>query len=102
MSRVGRKVIPLPKGVNITIGKDLVSVKGPKGELKREIPGGVTIAQNGGELNVTRADDSRENRAKHGMIRALVANMIKGVTDGFSASSRSTASAIAPTSPVRS
>src|SRR5689334_1736871 len=83
MSRVGRKVIPLPKGVNITIGKDLVSVKGPKGELKREIPGGVTIAQNGGELAVTRVDDSHENRSKHGMMRALVANMIKGVTDGF-------------------
>jgi large subunit ribosomal protein L6 len=83
MSRVGRKVIPVPKGVNVTVGKDQVAVKGPKGELKRPLPGGVSLALNGGELNVTRADDSRENRAKHGMLRALVANMIKGVTDGF-------------------
>jgi large subunit ribosomal protein L6 len=83
MSRVGRKVIPVPKGVNITIGKEVVSVKGPKGELKRDMPGGVTIAINGSELNVNRADDSRENRAKHGMMRALLANMVKGVTDGW-------------------
>jgi large subunit ribosomal protein L6 len=83
MSRVGRKVIPVPKGVNITIGKDQVAVKGPKGELKREVPAGVTVALNGGELAVTRADDSRDNRAKHGMVRALLANMVKGVTDGF-------------------
>jgi large subunit ribosomal protein L6 len=83
MSRVGRKVIAVPKGVNVTIGKEQVAVKGPKGELKRALPDGVTVALNGGELAVTRADDSRENRAKHGMMRALVANMIKGVTDGF-------------------
>jgi large subunit ribosomal protein L6 len=83
MSRVGRKVIPLPKGVNVTVGKDQVAVKGPKGELKRELPGGITVKLNGAEINVERADDSRENRAKHGMVRALVANMVKGVTDGF-------------------
>ncbi len=83
MSRVGRKVIPVPKGVNITVGKEAVSVKGPKGELKRDLPGGVTIAINGSEMNVNRADDSRENRSKHGMMRALLANMVKGVTDGW-------------------
>jgi large subunit ribosomal protein L6 len=83
MSRVGRKIIPVPKGVNITVGKEAVSVKGPKGELKRDLPGGVTIAVNGAEMNVNRADDSRENRAKHGMMRALLANMVKGVTDGW-------------------
>lgn len=83
MSRVGRKVINVPKGVTVTVGKDLVTVKGPKGELKREVPDGVSLALNGGELNVARADDSRPNRAKHGMIRALVANMIKGTTEGF-------------------
>ena len=83
MSRVGRKLIPVPKGVNITVGKDQVTVKGPKGELKRDVPAGVALALNGGELTVTRADDSNENRAKHGMMRALVANMVKGVTDGF-------------------
>jgi large subunit ribosomal protein L6 len=83
MSRVGRKAISVPKGVTVTVGKDVVTVKGPKGELKRAVPAGVSVALNGAELNVARADDSRENRAKHGMIRALVANMIKGTTDGF-------------------
>ena len=83
MSRVGRKIISVPKGVNITVGKDNVAVKGPKGELKRAVPGGVSVALNGGELTVARADDSNENRAKHGMMRALLANMVKGVTDGF-------------------
>jgi large subunit ribosomal protein L6 len=83
MSRVGKKPLPVPKGVNVTVGKDGVTVKGPKGELKRAVPAGVTVALSGSELVVTRADDSRDNRAKHGMIRALVANMVKGVTDGF-------------------
>ena len=73
MSRVGRKVIAVPKGVNITVGKDGVAVKGPKGELKRSVPEGVSVALNGAELNVTRADDSTDNRAKHGMkVRASV------------------------------
>ncbi len=83
MSRVGRKIIPVPKGVNVTVGKDQVAVKGPKGELKRALPTGITVAVEGAAINVQRADDSRENRAKHGMVRALVANMVKGVTDGF-------------------
>jgi large subunit ribosomal protein L6 len=83
MSRVGRKIIPVPKGVNITVGKDAVAVKGPKGELKRDVPEGVTIDVKATEVNVIRADDSRPNRAKHGMMRALLANMVKGVTDGF-------------------
>ena len=55
MSRVGRKIIPVPKGVNITVGKDAVAVKGPKGELKRGVPAGVTVALNGAEVTVTRA-----------------------------------------------
>jgi large subunit ribosomal protein L6 len=83
MSRVGRKHIPLPKGVNVTVGKDQVAVKGPKGELKKAIPLGVSLKTAGQELVVERADDSRENRAKHGMLRAIVANMVKGVSEGF-------------------
>ncbi len=83
MSRVGRKHIPIPKGVNITVGKDGVAVKGPKGELKRAIPLGVSLKTVGTELVVERADDSRENRSKHGMLRAIVANMVKGVSEGF-------------------
>ncbi len=83
MSRVGRKPIEVPKGVNISISAGQVGVKGPKGELKRVVPAGVTLKVTGQVLNVERADDSRENRSKHGMLRALVANMVKGVTDGF-------------------
>jgi len=58
-------------------------VKGPKGELKRVLPSGVSVKLTGQEAHVERADDSRENRAKHGMMRALVANMVKGVSEGF-------------------
>lgn len=83
MSRVGRKSISLPKGVNVTVASGQVAIKGPKGELKRPLPTGVSLKTEGQEIKVERADDSRENRAKHGMIRALVANMVKGVTDGF-------------------
>ena len=83
MSRIGRKVITIPKGVTINATKSEYSAKGPKGELKREMPEGVTIKVNGGEVQVERADDSRENRAKHGMVRAILANMVKGVSDGW-------------------
>jgi large subunit ribosomal protein L6 len=83
MSRVGRKVLPLPKGVTVNSSAAGVVVKGPKGELKRDLPAGVSIKVTGQELQVERKDDSRQNRAKHGMIRALVANMVKGVSEGF-------------------
>ena len=83
MSRIGKKPVAVPKGVNISIANGVVAVKGPKGELKRSVPTGVEVKASGTELTVTRADDSRENRAKHGMMRALVANMVKGVSEGF-------------------
>ena len=83
MSRVGRKVVSIPKGVNVTLVAGSVAVKGPKGELKRSVPEGVSVKTAGQELTVVRADDSRENRAKHGLVRAHLANMVKGVTDGF-------------------
>ncbi len=83
MSRVGRKHIVLPKGVNIALKSSEVAVKGPKGELKRLVPDGISVKVAGQELHVERADDSRQNRSKHGMIRALVANMVNGVSDGF-------------------
>jgi large subunit ribosomal protein L6 len=83
MSRIGRKIIALPKGVALNVGKAEVSVKGPKGELKKALPAGVTVKVNGQEALVERADDSRENRAKHGMVRAILANMVKGVADGW-------------------
>jgi large subunit ribosomal protein L6 len=83
MSRVGRKPVQVPRGVNVAVKDGAVNVKGPKGELKRVVPLGVSVKVAGQEVHVERADNSRENRAKHGMLRALVANMVKGVSDGF-------------------
>ena len=83
MSRIGRKPVPLPKGVTFTVAGGNYSVKGPKGELKKPMPSGVTIKTAGANLNVERADDAPDNRAKHGLVRANLANMIKGVTDGW-------------------
>jgi large subunit ribosomal protein L6 len=83
MSRVGRKPVVVPKGVTVAVKDGAVNVKGPKGELKRLIPLGVSVKTAGQELVFERKDNSRENRAKHGMLRALVANMVKGVSDGF-------------------
>src|SRR6516225_11570443 len=83
MWRIGRKVRPLPKGVTLSQKQGAFSVKGPKGELSKALPAGISIKSEGDKLLVTRADDSRENRAKHGLIRAHLANMVKGVTDGW-------------------
>ena len=83
MSRIGRKPLPLPKGVSFSLAGGNFGVKGPKGELKKPLPAGVTIKSAADKLNVERADDSPENRAKHGLVRANLANMIKGVTDGW-------------------
>ena len=83
MSRIGRKVLPLPKGVTLSQKQGAFSVKGPKGELSKALPAGVSIKAEGDKLHVLRSDDSRENRAKHGLIRAHLANMVKGVTDGW-------------------
>src|SRR4051812_20475678 len=83
MSRIGRKPLPLPKGVSLIQKEGVFGVKGPKGELSKPLPAGVTIKSDAGNLVVNRADDSRENRAKHGLVRAHLANMVKGVTDGW-------------------
>ena len=83
MSRIGRKVLPLPKGVTLNQKPGAVSVKGPKGELSKAVPDGVSIKLEADKIHVLRADDSRENRAKHGLVRAHLANMVKGVTDGW-------------------
>lgn len=83
MSRIGRAPIPVPAGVDITITGQHVAVKGPKGSLERELPGAITIRQEGEELIVERPNDERQNRAMHGLGRALVNNMVVGVTDGF-------------------
>jgi large subunit ribosomal protein L6 len=83
MSRVGRKPVPVPGGVTVTIDGTTVAVKGPKGELKRKFPEGISFAQEGGELTVSRASDEANHRALHGLSRALVANMVEGVTRGY-------------------
>jgi large subunit ribosomal protein L6 len=83
MSRIGRKPIQLPKGVSLAQKPGTISVKGPKGELSKAMPGGISVKTEADKILVIRADDSRENRAKHGLIRAHLANMVKGVTDGW-------------------
>ncbi len=83
MSRIGRKPIPVPDGVEVKIEPDLVSVKGPKGELSERIPRDITVVQEGAELIVTRPTDRGEHRSLHGLTRSLVANMVEGVTEGY-------------------
>jgi len=83
MSRVGKSPIPVPSGVDVAVSGAHVTVKGPKGSLERDIPGVITIRQDGDTLVVERPDDERQNRAMHGLVRALVNNMVLGVTEGF-------------------
>ena len=84
MSRVGTSPIPVPSGVDITISGANVVVKGPKGTLTRDLPAAVSIRQDGEQLIVERADDEHESRALHGLARALVSNMVVGVSQEFS------------------
>jgi large subunit ribosomal protein L6 len=83
MSRVGRSPIAVPSNVTVTLSGSTVNVKGPQGTLERSLPEGITIAQEGDTLVVSRPDDERMHRALHGLSRSLVANMVSGVTDGF-------------------
>ena len=83
MSRIGKAPIAVPSGVDVSISGASITVKGPKGELTRELPEQVTVRQDEGNLLVERIDDERESRALHGLMRSLVANMVTGVTDGF-------------------
>ena len=83
MSRIGRKPIPVPSGVTISIEPELVRVNGPKGELTERIPRDIAVEQDGEELLVKRPTDRGEHRALHGLTRSLVANMVEGVTAGF-------------------
>jgi large subunit ribosomal protein L6 len=83
MSRIGRKPIPVPAGVIVSIEPELVRVNGPRGELSERIHRDITVEQNDAELLVTRPTDRGEHRALHGLTRSLVANMVEGVTTGF-------------------
>jgi large subunit ribosomal protein L6 len=83
MSRIGKRPITVPAKVEITIDGTKVVVKGPKGELSRDLPTNVSVSQDGEILQVNRRDDSRTSRQLHGLCRTLVANMVEGVSTGF-------------------
>lgn len=83
MSRIGKAPIPVPSGVEVSISGHQVAVKGPKGALDLEVPGEITVRQDGEEILVERPDDERVNRAMHGLTRSLVNNMMVGVSEGF-------------------
>ena len=83
MSRIGLKPITVPDGVTIAIEGETSVVKGPKGELRQHVPAGLTYEQKDGELVISRPDDSKSMRSRHGLIRALIANQVAGVTEGF-------------------
>ena len=83
MSRIGKAPITIPSGVEVNVANGAVSVKGPKGTLSRDIPGEIIVRKEENTVLVERPDDSRQNRALHGLTRTLVANMVTGVTDGF-------------------
>ncbi len=84
MSRIGKAPVTVPSGVNITVGKDnVITVKGPKGELKEAVDRDITVESADGVLNLSRPTDQIRHRAMHGLYRALIANMVKGVTEGY-------------------
>ena len=83
MSRIGRKPIPVPTGVTVKVEPEVVHVTGPRGALSERIPRDIEVNEEDGELRVTRPTDRGEHRALHGLTRSLVANMVEGVTDGF-------------------
>ena len=83
MSRIGRLPVPVPSGVEVTLNGQQVTVKGPKGTLSHTVIEPITVVQEDGQLLVQRPDDERDSRARHGLTRSLLANMVTGVTTGF-------------------
>jgi large subunit ribosomal protein L6 len=83
MSRIGRKPIPVPTGVDVKVAGQIVSVKGPMGKLDLRLTEGLTVGVKEGQLLVSRASDDRQLRAMHGLVRAELSNMIQGVTKGY-------------------
>lgn len=83
MSRIGRKPIQVPSGVTVTLNDNFIKVKGPKGELGFTYHPNITVTLNDNIIEITRPDDQKENRSLHGLTRALIQNMIKGVTEGY-------------------
>ena len=83
MSRIGKQPVPVPSGVKVNIANGLVRVEGPKGKLEQAIHPNMKVASDGKQLTVTRPNDERQNRALHGLTRALINNMVVGVTKGY-------------------
>jgi large subunit ribosomal protein L6 len=83
MSRIGRKPIPVPEGVTVSVGPGRVTVNGPRGELQQGVSARMEVVEDDGTLTVKRPTDRGEDRAVHGLTRSLIANMVEGVTDGF-------------------
>ena len=86
MSRIGKKPIPVPSGVKVRVADGVVFAEGPKGKVSQSIVAGIGVEANDNQLLVTRKDDERETRARHGLMRALLANAVAGVSQGFSKS----------------
>src|SRR5262249_12430158 len=83
MSRIGRQPVSIPQGVKVQIEGSTVRAEGPKGKLSQPVPPGLSAKLDGNQLVISRASDDRKLRAMHGLARALVANMVNGVKDGF-------------------
>jgi large subunit ribosomal protein L6 len=84
MSRIGKLPVPVPSGVEVTIDGSVVSVKGPKGRLEHTVAAPITVEQSDGQIILNRPDDERESKSMHGLSRTLVANMVTGVSEGYS------------------
>ena len=83
MSRIGKKPVPIPSNVTVSVDGQTVKVKGPKGELTREVRPEITVRIEGGEILLERQQETTQHRAFHGLTRALIANMVTGVTEGY-------------------
>ncbi|MEO8362786.1 MAG: 50S ribosomal protein L6 [Ilumatobacteraceae bacterium] len=83
MSRIGQQPVTIPSGVDVTIAGSSITVKGPKGTLNRVVPVGVSLSKKDDKIVVSRDNDEREARARHGLVRSLIANMVHGVTEGY-------------------
>tara|TARA_B100000214_G_C23945060_1_gene617607 strand:- start:499 stop:1038 length:540 start_codon:yes stop_codon:yes gene_type:complete len=83
MSRIGKKPITIPEKVSVKVEKLSITVKGPKGELSRTLPGGVSIDHEENLISITPIDEKRKSRERHGLCRSLVSNMVQGVTEGY-------------------
>ena len=86
MSRIGRKPIPIPNGVNVTVDNNVITVKGPKGTLSRELHKDMRVTVEGNVIKVERPSDNKLHRSLHGTTRSVINNMVNGVTEGFSKS----------------